>query len=171
MSSTKEEIAPRQTKECLDEEASLQNTLIVQEPLLDAPAIHYRRGGSMSKSRLVARLDRHMQGQLANSLQNNEESVSAEKELGVGMVANYAAHQMTEEIAVPPNYSRVVTLMRMTSVFDRLGLTRNRQDRSHILPAQIKLFLIPFRQSHLFDPPSVGVSIDNINRKPQLTQP
>lgn len=60
MSSTKEEIAPMQTKERLDEEASLQNTLIVQEPLLAAPAVHYRRGGSMSKSKLVARLDREL---------------------------------------------------------------------------------------------------------------
>lgn len=123
-----EEIAPRQTRERLDEEASSQSAPMTQEPLLTALAVRHRRGSSRSRHVLVAKLARlatvttnmraisrqnatmqellgRMQGQLANS-SPNEEGILPKREVGVDMVANYATHQMTWEIVVPPNYSR-----------------------------------------------------------------
>lgn len=69
-----------------------------------------------------------MHGQLANSSQNNEKVVPPEREVGMDMVANYIAYQMTEEISIPPDYSRAVTSRNLASAFDRLGPIRSRQD-------------------------------------------
>ncbi|CAA2953403.1 Hypothetical predicted protein [Olea europaea subsp. europaea] len=77
----------------------------------------------------IQELLRHMQGQLVNSSQNNEEIVQPKKRGGCGSGRNYAIHQMTREIAVLPNYSRATTLRRSASVFDRFGPTRNRNRR------------------------------------------
>lgn len=68
----------------------------------------------------------YMQDQLANSSQNNKDGVSSERKVGMDMVANYATHQTTRKIAIPPNYSRTITSRRLANVFDRLGPARNR---------------------------------------------
>ncbi|CAA3010093.1 Hypothetical predicted protein [Olea europaea subsp. europaea] len=97
-----------------------------------------------------------IQGQLANSSESNEVVVSPKSKVGVDMIANYATHQMTGEIVVPPDYSRTITSRRLVSVFDSLDPIRNGQDRPQILPVQARLSPIPLSWPHLFDPPSVG---------------
>ncbi|CAA2998706.1 Hypothetical predicted protein [Olea europaea subsp. europaea] len=72
------------------------------------------------------------------------------------MVANYATNQMTGETAIPSEYDRAITSRRLANVFDRLGLTRKREDRARFFPAQARLPPIPLNQPHLFNPPLLG---------------
>ncbi|CAA2956351.1 Hypothetical predicted protein [Olea europaea subsp. europaea] len=88
---------------------------------------------------------KHMQGQLANSLQN-EEVVPHERNKDVDTVADYATDQMIGETVVPLKYSRAIVPKRLASVFDRFGPTRNRQSRPRISPAQLRLPHIPLSQ-------------------------
>ncbi|CAA2993927.1 Hypothetical predicted protein [Olea europaea subsp. europaea] len=129
MSPKKKEIAPRHAKKHVGEERSSQNAPIIQDLLQAILAIYYQRSGSISRPRLVARLTRelgtvtanvrtisqqnasmrkllgYMQGQLANSSQN-EEVVSLEREVDVDMVTDYVTGGITEETVVPLECSK-----------------------------------------------------------------
>ncbi|CAA3018514.1 Hypothetical predicted protein [Olea europaea subsp. europaea] len=107
MSSTDEEMAPRRTRERLDEEVSSQSAPIIQESLPAAPVVCHQRGGSRTRPKLES-------------------------------------------------YSRAITSNSSASVFDRLGPTRTKRDRLHILPTQARLPPILLSQPHPFDPPSMG---------------
>ncbi|CAA2994411.1 Hypothetical predicted protein, partial [Olea europaea subsp. europaea] len=104
-----------------------------EEPLPATPAVRHRRSGSRSRPRVVARLDRelatvtanvrtisrqnaamkelikHMQGQLVNSLQN-EEVVLLEIKVNVDVVTDCATNQMIGETIVPSEYSKAIAL-------------------------------------------------------------
>ncbi|CAA3026732.1 Hypothetical predicted protein [Olea europaea subsp. europaea] len=95
-----------------------------------------------------ARTTGHVQGQLANS-QNNEEVVPPEKETDVDMGANYAAKQMAEDVTAPLEYSWAIIPRKSVIVFDRLCPTRNRQNQPRILPAQTRPYPIPLSHPHL----------------------
>ncbi|CAA2996874.1 Hypothetical predicted protein [Olea europaea subsp. europaea] len=118
-------------------EASSQSAPIIQESLPIAQVVRYRKGGSRSRPRLAARLARElaivaanmraifwqnaamqellgrMQGQLANSPQNNKKVVPPEREVNVDMVANYSTNQMTGETVVLSKYSNAIMSRRL----------------------------------------------------------
>lgn len=96
----------------------------------------------------------HMQGQLVNSSQNKE-VVPLEGEVDMDMISDYATDQMIEETTVSSEYSRANAPRRWTSVFDRLGPTRKKQNQPRILLAQARLPSISLSRPHLFNPPSV----------------
>ncbi|CAA2956710.1 Hypothetical predicted protein [Olea europaea subsp. europaea] len=72
-----------------------------------------------------------MQGQLAKSSQNDE-VIPLGREVNVETAANYEIRRIIQETVIPLEDSRANAPRRQARVFDRLGLTRNRQSRPPI---------------------------------------
>ncbi|CAA3012881.1 Hypothetical predicted protein [Olea europaea subsp. europaea] len=108
------------------------------------PAVCHQRNGSRRRPRLAVRLTRelaavtinvrtvsrqnaavrklleHVQGQLANFLQD-EEVVPLEREVDMDMITNYITNRRIKETIVHLECSRGNASRRQASVFDRLG--------------------------------------------------
>ncbi|CAA3020318.1 Hypothetical predicted protein [Olea europaea subsp. europaea] len=110
----------------------------------------------------MRKLLRLMQSQLARSSQNKEVN-SLEIGVNVHTITNYDTDQISQEASVLVEGNRANAPRRQTSVFGRLGPTRDREGRPLILPTQIELPLISSNRPHLFN----SFSKENQHGQPQ----
>lgn len=110
------------------------------------------------------------QAQLANTSQN-EEVVLLERKVDADTVADYATNQMIGRLSFRQNTAEQSHRGGWPMSLTCLVLQKIDRTDPTFRPAQARLPHNPLSQPHLFNPLSVEISMDNLNREPQLSTP